>query len=123
MKVSVHFGCLVTRETIGFSISGDNLQAVVEYGQFLTGKFFNSDQKSSVIQFIFKIIEEAYDLFDLVDKVVDLFSLIVLIAYVIVGVFVQLYHRVELVDVVIAVHVANQLPGVLHHLRSYVRFR
>lgn len=116
MKIPVHFGCLVTRQTIDFSISGDNLQAVVEYDQFVSSKFFNSDQKSGVFKFIFKIVEQAYDLFDLVDKVVDLVSLIVVAADVIVGVFVQLYHIVEMVDVVIAVHVANQVPGALHHL-------
>jgi hypothetical protein len=92
------------------------LQAVVEYDQFVSSKFFNSDQKSGVFKFIFKIVEQAYDLFDLVDKVVDLVSLIVVAADVIVGVFVQLYHIVEMVDVVIAVHVANQVPGALHHL-------
>jgi hypothetical protein len=88
------------------------LQAVVEYDQFVSSKFFNSDQKSGFFKFIFKIVEQAYDLFDLVDKVVDLVSL----ADVIVGVSVQLYQRVEMVDVVIAVHVANQVPGALHHL-------
>jgi hypothetical protein len=122
MKISVHFGCLVTRQTIGYSISGDNLQAVVEYGQLASSKFFNSDEKSGFIQFIFKIIEEAYDLSDLVDKVFDLAGLIEVNAEVIVGVSVQRYHRVEMVDVVIAVHVANRVPCVPHQLRSYLRF-
>ena len=90
MHVSVEFGRLVAHNTIGFSISGDNNQGVVEYGQFVSSKFFTPDQKSSVIKGIVDIVEQAEDLFHLVDKVVDLVGLIVVIADVIVRVFVQL---------------------------------
>ena len=106
----------------GEDVAGGNCVEVVEEGEFVAGELIDPDEEGAFFYSFVDVAQHGLELLHLVGEVVGE-QFCISLQYLFVCALLQVDHVVEEPRVVVDIHVADDIPAVLHHLGSHLRAR
>ena len=120
--VEVQFGSVVAGWASGDDVARGNCGEVVEEGEFVAGELTDPDEEGAFFYFLVDVAQQGLELLHLVGEVVE-DQFCISLQYLFVCTLLQVDHVVKEPRVVVGIHVADDIPALLHHLGSYLRAR